>query len=60
MLSALRRAMTAAQRTALERMPALDVAQQHAAILAAVEAGDAEGAARAMAAHLAAARAALS
>lgn len=60
MLSALRRAMTAAQRTALERMPALDVAKQHAAILAAVEAGDADGAATAMAAHLAAARAALS
>ena len=60
MLSALRRAMTAAQRTALERMPAADVAKQHAAILSAVEAGDADSAERAMAAHLAAARAALS
>jgi GntR family transcriptional repressor for pyruvate dehydrogenase complex len=59
MLAALRQAMTAAQRSAMEYLPPAEVARQHAAVVDAIEARDPEAAVRAMSSHLAAVRAAL-
>ncbi len=59
MLSALRWAIKAEQRSAMERLPATEVARQHAAVIAAIEANNPVAAAAAMEDHLNSVRIAL-
>jgi GntR family transcriptional regulator, transcriptional repressor for pyruvate dehydrogenase complex len=59
MLAALRQAMTNAQRLAMEHCAPADIASQHAAIIAAIDAKDPDAAVRAMDHHLATVRHAL-
>jgi GntR family transcriptional regulator, transcriptional repressor for pyruvate dehydrogenase complex len=59
MLSALRWAIKAEQRSAMERLPATDVLRQHAAVIAAIEVNNPVAAAAAMEEHLNSVRVAL-
>jgi GntR family transcriptional repressor for pyruvate dehydrogenase complex len=59
MLAALRHAMTDAQQAAMETLSPEEIAAQHAAVIDAIEAKDADAAMRAMEKHLATVRGAL-
>lgn len=59
MLAALRQAMTNAQKAAMETLSPKEIAQQHAAVLDAIEAKDPDAAVRAMEKHLSTVRGAL-